>query len=266
MASLPRAVVAAAQDAPVAPAFAPVAALEARLTTGLFAVEGGVQAVRLTLLDMVAAGYPDDEINRSMKVNMLAIRLAGPGAKPNAKERGALMAEAHAILARKPDERTARMIVVKDIMGVETKVSEAELLNRAASAASSMRKRVQPERETRGGGRPPRTTSGAPRAAGEAPKAAGEAPKAVQDVPAGKGDVKAAPRDKLSAAAHDIAAMRANITAHMGALAHMMGADLKKVFAALMDDMLKAENALARRADELDALERKLNERARVAA
>ena len=137
MASLPRAVIAAAQDAPIVPAFAPVAALEARLTTGLFAIEGGVHAVRLVLADMVKAGYPDDEITKSMKLNMLAIRLAGTGAKLNQKQRDAVMAEAHAILARKPDERTARMIVVKDASGVETKVSEAELLNRAASAASS---------------------------------------------------------------------------------------------------------------------------------
>lgn len=255
MASLPRAVVAAAQDAPVAPAFVPVAALEARLTAGLFAVEGGVQTVRLTLLDMVAAGYPDDEINRSMKIGMLAIRLAGPGAKPSAKEREALATRAATILAKKPDERASATVVVRDITGAETRVSEAELLNRAASAASSMRKRVQPERETRGGGRPARTTSGAP-------KAAGEAPKAVQETPETKAEVKLSPRDKFNAAARDVSAMRANISQHMGALAHMMGDDLKKAFAVAANGLLHTENVLGQRADEIDALERKLNERA----
>jgi HAMP domain-containing protein len=259
MASLPRAVIAAAQDAPVVPDFVPVAALEARLTTGLFAIEGGVHAVRLVLADMVKAGYPDDEITKSMKLNMLAIRLAGTGAKLNAKERNAIMAEAHAILARKPDERTARMIVIKDASGVETKVSEAEILNRAASAASSMRKRVQPERETRGGGRPPRMTKGSPDATTPAPA---PAPAPVQETPETKAEVKLSPRDKFNAAARDVSAMRANISQHMGALAHMMGADLKKAFAATLDDLLHTENALGRRADEIDALERKLNERA----
>jgi roadblock/LC7 domain-containing protein len=84
----------------------------------------------------------------------------------------------------------------------------------------------------------------------------------VQETPETKAEVKLSPRDKLGAAAHDIAAMRANITAHMGALAHMMGDDLKKAFAATLDDLLRTENALGQRADEIDALERKLNERA----
>lgn len=258
MASLPRAVIAAAQDAPIAHAFAPIAALEARLTTGLFAVESGVHTVRVVLADMVKAGYPDDEITKSMKLNMLAIRLAGTGAKLNQKQRDAVMAEAHAILARKPDERTARMIVVKDASGVETKVSEAEILNRAASAASSMRKRVQPERETRGGGRPPRVTNGV-KANTPAPA---PAPAPVQETPETKAETKLSPRDKFNAATRDVSAMRANISQHMGALAHMMGADLKKAFAATLDDLLRTENALGQRADEIDALERKLNERA----
>lgn len=260
MASLPRAVVVAAQAAPVAPDFAPVAALEARLTKGLFEIEGGVHAVRLVLADMVKAGYPDDEITRSMKLNMLAIRLAGTGAKLYQKQRDTLMAEAHAILARKPDERTARMIVVKDASGAETKVSEAELLNRAASAASSMRKRVQPDRETRGGGRPPRVTNGASSTTSSATSS--DASSNVQETPETKAEVKLSPRDKFNAAARDVSAMRANISQHMGALAHMMGDDLKKAFAATLDDLLRTENALGQRADEIDALERKLNERA----
>lgn len=69
-------------------------------------------------------------------------------------------------------------------------------------------------------------------------------------------------RDKFNAASRDVSAMRANISQHMGALAHMTGADLKKAFTATLDALLRTENALGQRADEIDALERKLNERA----